>query len=187
MSEDNKPVTMGQRISYLRKQKGLSIAQLAEHIMIPYESKKIDVTKKPNELMSKYFMTAYADSDDVKYKPVSAASISNLENDKHKPNSDLIIALAYFFKVSTDWLLTGKESGFRQEPPLFSIDRDEFLTKELALKQRIIDELRLNLDHISRVSREVLEQYDELVYTKPTAEELEERSFILLQQSKKRE
>ncbi|PZM65685.1 helix-turn-helix domain-containing protein [Paenibacillus dendritiformis] len=40
-----------------------------------------------------------------------SSTITYWENDQRLPSAEYIIALANFFNVSTDWLLTGKESG----------------------------------------------------------------------------
>lgn len=47
-------------------------------------------------------------------KAIDAAtgSVNNWEKDRRVPGGNNIIALSRFFNVSTDWLLTGKESGF---------------------------------------------------------------------------
>jgi len=41
---------------------------------------------------------------------ISRGNLSNYENDRFKPASDSIIAIADFFSVSTDWLLMGREN-----------------------------------------------------------------------------
>lgn len=41
---------------------------------------------------------------------ISRGNLSNYEKDRFKPASDAILAIASYFNVSTDWLLTGKES-----------------------------------------------------------------------------
>lgn len=41
---------------------------------------------------------------------LSRGNLSNYEKDRFKPASDAILAIANYFDVSTDWLLTGKES-----------------------------------------------------------------------------
>lgn len=41
---------------------------------------------------------------------ISRGNLSNYEKDRFKPASDAILAIANYFDVSTDWLLTGKES-----------------------------------------------------------------------------
>lgn len=43
---------------------------------------------------------------------VTKATLGNLENDKNRPTVDLVIALSEYFKVSTDWILMGKDSSF---------------------------------------------------------------------------
>lgn len=41
---------------------------------------------------------------------ISRGNLSNYEKDRFKPASDAILAISNYFNVSTDWLLTGKES-----------------------------------------------------------------------------
>lgn len=50
---------------------------------------------------------------------VSRGNLSNYEKNKFLPASETIIALAEFFNVTTDWLLTGKEPTTTEEvaPP----------------------------------------------------------------------
>lgn len=47
-------------------------------------------------------------------KAINAATgnVNSWEKNRRIPSGNNIIALARFFNVSTDWLLTGKESGF---------------------------------------------------------------------------
>ena len=42
---------------------------------------------------------------------ISRGNLSNYEKDRFKPASDAIIAIATYFGVTTDWLLTGKEDS----------------------------------------------------------------------------
>lgn len=42
---------------------------------------------------------------------ISRGNLSNYETDRFKPSSDAIIAIAAYFGVTTDWLLTGKEDS----------------------------------------------------------------------------
>jgi len=87
--------TLGERIKYLRTQKGLSMDALRKALVIPLQDEDED-----EELIG--------------FARISTATISNLENNKHKPTSDIVVALSRFFNVSCDWLLTGKE--FKYEP-----------------------------------------------------------------------
>lgn len=43
---------------------------------------------------------------------ISRGNLSNYESDRFKPASDAIIAIATYFGVTTDWLLTGKEDYY---------------------------------------------------------------------------
>lgn len=63
---------------------------------------------------------------------ISASSISNIENDRHSPNSDIVIALSEFFNVSTDWLLKGEEFQGNKQSDNQSLkkDIDELLSED---------------------------------------------------------
>lgn len=54
---------------------------------------------------------------------VSAGNVGDWEREKAKPGADAIIAIANFFNVSTDWLLTGRGKGPSKE------DADFYLTE----------------------------------------------------------
>lgn len=42
----------------------------------------------------------------------SKGNLSNYENDKIKPSSEVLISLSNYFNVSIDYILLGKEEGF---------------------------------------------------------------------------
>lgn len=46
----------------------------------------------------------------AKYLEVDSASISRIESGKGNPTNEQLIKIAEFFKVTTDYILTGKES-----------------------------------------------------------------------------
>ncbi|WP_144459951.1 helix-turn-helix domain-containing protein [Bacillus pumilus] len=71
---------LGKRITYLRKQAGLTQVELA---------------KKLN---------------------VSRSALSQYELGTREPNYDLLIKIANFFEVTTDYLLTGKELNASSNP-----------------------------------------------------------------------
>lgn len=79
--------TIGERVRELRTKKRLSMDALAKSIAIPLRE------KDTNRILA--------------YKPTTSASISNIENDRHRPSLDMAIALAEFFQVSLDWLILG--------------------------------------------------------------------------------
>jgi transcriptional regulator with XRE-family HTH domain len=85
--------TLGERIKHLRIQKGLSMDGLRSALAIPMQEE---------------------DEELIAFVKISTATISNLENNKHKPTSDIVVALSRFFKVSCDWILTGKEFSYGQ-------------------------------------------------------------------------
>lgn len=70
--------TIGERVRELRTKKRLSMDALAKSIAIPLRE------KDTNKILA--------------YKPTTSASISNIENDRHRPSLDMAIALAEFFK-----------------------------------------------------------------------------------------
>ncbi|MCC3256830.1 helix-turn-helix domain-containing protein [Paenibacillus polymyxa] len=80
--------TIGSRARFLRIRKGLTVETMIEDLKIP-------VFDENNNLSG--------------YKKVTKGTIGNLENDRNKPNIDLIIALSDYFEVSTDWILKGRE------------------------------------------------------------------------------
>ncbi|MET3209869.1 UNVERIFIED_CONTAM: transcriptional regulator with XRE-family HTH domain [Paenibacillus sp. PvR008] len=80
--------TIGSRARFLRIRHRLTVEMLIEDLKIP-------IYDENNNLAG--------------YKKVTKGTIGNLENDRNKPNVDLIIALSDFFSVSTDWILKGKE------------------------------------------------------------------------------
>ncbi|WP_144514905.1 helix-turn-helix domain-containing protein [Bacillus pumilus] len=71
---------LGKRITYLRKQAGLTQVELA---------KKLNVTR---------------------------SALSQYELGTREPNYDLLIKIANFFEVTTDYLLTGKELNASSNP-----------------------------------------------------------------------
>lgn len=88
-------------------------------------------------------MAQLADSLDL---DISPSTISNIENEKHSPNAEIVIALAKYFEVTTDYLLLGKGFGtsfaapsiIREAKGLY-LDEDEIGTiKELInfIKQK---------------------------------------------------
>lgn len=66
--------SIGSRIRFLRGEKSISQAKLAQQIA------------------------------------VSSGNVGEWETGRSKPGADALMALSNFFEVSTDWILTGKES-----------------------------------------------------------------------------
>lgn len=58
--------------------------------------------------LAKKIMVPSKDNPDT-LKPITSATVSNIENGKNNPSAEITIALSNFFNVSTDWILTGKE------------------------------------------------------------------------------
>lgn len=109
--------TLGSRVRTLRQQKNLSMIELAKQIKVP----------------SKY--------EELIYKPLTPTTIGNIENDKHSPNSEIIIALSDFFNVSTDWLLTGKEFSERL---VVTIEDDRLTNKDFDISYK--EEIQKHLE-----------------------------------------
>lgn len=65
---------------------------------------------------------------------VSKQSVSNWENDNIQPSIDILLKLAKFFDVSTDYLLALENSR--------SIDVSDLSLEEIAHIQLIIDDIR---------------------------------------------
>lgn len=97
--------SLGQRIKFLREEKGMS------------------------------------QNDVAKSTGISRSNIGKIENDKISPNCDAVIELAKLFKVSTDFLLLGKESA--QNVAIINSDTSSLSEeeKDLVLAFRHFDEL----------------------------------------------
>lgn len=116
--------SLGERINHLRVvRKGLTLEQLASQLSIPvYQKDKI-----------------------VDYKPITSGTLSNLENNKHRPNVDIAIVLSDFFGVSVDWLLRGEDFPEKTIPFNQMKLQDLFASmtpEQLEAQERIIKEMR---------------------------------------------
>jgi len=116
--------SLGERMKYLRDRKKLTLDQLALQLSIPvYDKEKI-----------------------VNHKPVTSGTISNLENNKHRPHVDLISVIAKFFDVSLEWLVNGKEFLGEKTPSLEQLKLKDMFAKmtpeELEEHQNILTEMR---------------------------------------------
>lgn len=122
--------SIGYRVRFLRNSVNLTMEQLANKIMLPV----LDKTT----------------GDVLGSKPVTSGTISNLENDKHKPNMDLILALSDFFDVSTDWLIRGSEWKGRLMDNLSDEETQKFYDsirdERLRELEEMIKELRADFD-----------------------------------------
>lgn len=125
--------SIGDRVRFLRLKKGLTMEMLAETLKIPIVNENGNVSD---------------------YKHVTKATIGNLENNRNKPNIDLIIAISDYFNVSTDWILKGQEHkgeklGVLSQEELkfnFAITPEDKL-KEIELEiKKIRSDLGLNND-----------------------------------------
>lgn len=77
---------------------------------------------------------------------ISRGNLSNYETDRFKPASDAIIAIATYFGVTTDWLLTGKEdsdlkSSRNHNYMILSDDEERLITLFRKLKNN--DKLKI--------------------------------------------
>ncbi|MDQ7791547.1 MAG: S24 family peptidase [Clostridia bacterium] len=81
--------------------------------------------------------------DLAKATGLQRGNISHYEKNKIKPSSDAIIALASFFKISTDWLLYGKEHNVQQVNPK---DEISLLIKTFTEEEKI--ELECFVDYL---------------------------------------
>lgn len=80
---------------------------------------------------------------------ISRGNLSNYETDRFKPASDAIIAIATYFGVTTDWLLTGKEdSGLKsnQNPNHLTLTDNE--EKLITLFRQLRDNDKLKIEGI---------------------------------------
>lgn len=117
--------SLGERINYLRvTRKSLTMEQLANQLAIPVYSKdKI-----------------------IDHKPVTSGTISNLENNKHRPNVDLMVVVAKFFDVSLDWLVNGEEFEGEKNPSLSQLMLNDLFAsmtpEQLEAQEKMINEIR---------------------------------------------
>ncbi|TDL70429.1 XRE family transcriptional regulator [Paenibacillus amylolyticus] len=118
--------SLGERINYLRvARRGITMEQLANQLAIPvYDKDKI-----------------------IDHKPVTSGTISNLENNKHRPNVDLMVVIAKYFNVSLDWLVNGQEFEGEKNPSLSQLKlKDLFASmspEELEMQAHFINEMRM--------------------------------------------
>lgn len=85
---------------------------------------------------------------------MTSGGLSNLEKDKSKASQEIIIKLSEIFEVSTDFLLTGKESTNEISPEereiIEILRKDDALTsaiKEAAeLKKKVIRRIRMAIE-----------------------------------------
>lgn len=67
---------------------------------------------------------------------ISRGNLSNYEQDRFKPASDAIIAIANYFNVSTDWLLTGNGPISFKNNLVLSDNEIELITLFRKLKDK---------------------------------------------------
>lgn len=81
---------------------------------------------------------------------ISRGNLSNYEKDRFKPASDAIVAIASYFNVTTDWLLTGKEKLHSETNILKSSDSDITLSNTevqlITLFRRLKNEDKLKIE-----------------------------------------
>lgn len=128
--------TIGERVRELRTKKRLSMDALAKSISIPVRE------KDTNNILA--------------YKPTTSASISNIENDRHRPSLDMAIALAEFFGVTLDWLILG--SG--KQINISEIMAPETFDKK-ALEIVASEEMKTRIEEL--VDKEIERQVEEMI------------------------
>lgn len=81
---------------------------------------------------------------------ISRGNLSNHEKDRFKPASDAIIAIANYFNVTTDWLLTGKDEIDSETYSLKSNNTDVILNHKemnlINLFRRLREEDKLKIE-----------------------------------------
>lgn len=73
---------------------------------------------------------------------VSSGNVGDWERGRAKPGADALIALMNFFRVSSDYLLTGKNAPTEEKEELQSSDSSMLFTKEeidMIMKFRQLD------------------------------------------------
>lgn len=116
--------SIGSRTRFLRIRKGLTVEMLIEDLKIPMYDEN---------------------NNHIGFKKVTKGTIGNLENDRNKPNVDLIIALSDYFEVSTDWILKGKEyEGVKMR----SQSEEELQLFYDTTKEEVIQELEQTINKL---------------------------------------
>lgn len=73
---------------------------------------------------------------------ISRGNLSNYEKDRFKPASDAILAIANYFNVSTDWLLTGNGP--------ISTKASTLDTKDTGSNNMVLSDREVNLINLFR-------------------------------------
>ncbi len=106
----------------------------------------------------------------------SQGNISDWENDKKKstPTAKSLIAIASFFDVSLDWLMTGEEYSIKQES--LSSDENELLQlfRKLSLKNQMkvlgyMESMISSSDHQQKKENSLKSTHGEEAATNETA------------------
>ncbi|MGV2885458.1 helix-turn-helix domain-containing protein [Paenibacillus taichungensis] len=110
--------TIGQRVRFLRVKDSKTVENLVDDLDIPIYSEQGEI---------------------IGYKKVTKGTIGNLENDRNRPNLDLVTAISDYFGVSLDWIVKGKEHEGRK---LSDPTREEVRHVLDSTKEEIIQELQ---------------------------------------------
>lgn len=140
--------TLGERIRHLRNKEGLSMYTLSSLIYVPVRDK---------------------DGEIIDTRPTTGTTISNIENNKHRPSLDMAVALADFFEVSLDWLIRGEETPKHKRKKLqskknsFTPGPNEELQPTFSVPPAIIREIAKNIyiKHAEEFIEGLVEKYEE--------------------------
>lgn len=86
---------------------------------------------------------------------ISRGNLSSYEQDRFKPASDAIIAIASYLNVSTDWLLTGNGPMNFKNTLVLSANEIELIT----LFRKLTDKDKLKIEGMIELK---LSEYDDL-------------------------
>lgn len=108
----------------------------------------------------------------------SSSRISDWENGKNDPSSKIVVVIAKYFKVSTDWLLTGEESiRTIEEKPIFFMQDWESTTQTDLLKSFLskVDQLSIENVHVLDIMAERLVELSSIKHINRDVADIEKR------------
>lgn len=126
--------TLGERVKALRNKHNLSMEALANRLQVATYDKET--------------------GEFIAYKKSKSATISNIENNKNRPSVDLALAIADYFEVSLDWLITGEDRT--SDPDIVSDYENPTVVKVTAQ--------RFDKDLMDVAVKMLMENMDSIIY-----------------------